>query len=305
MKLKIKILYLLLIPLSLWGQMKPVTNQYILNPFIINPAFAGNRGALNIATIYRQQWTGIDGAPKTITLALDAPLPAANLGLGFVIINDKIGVTKETSFNSIYAYKIRLQEGILSLGLGAGIITTNTAWSDLVAIDPGDEFFLIDSRVFVVPDFSFGMYYSYYNYFAGISIPKLVGYKFDFDKNRYSLNTKLSHYHYLFNTGYVFTFSPITRFYPSTLINFSPGKQLLYDLNAHFSFFDRFWIGASYMNKRSISGLFQFQLNNQLKLAYIYDFDIGELSKFSNGSHEIMLRYEFRYKVDVINPVSF
>ena len=179
-------LLLLLIPISLSGQLTPVTNQYVLNPLTINPAYAGTRGALNIAAFYRRQWVGIAGSPETMTLAVDAPFLDSKLGLGLIITNDKLGVTKETQFHSNYAYKISMGKGNLSLGLGAGLITTNTAWSDLVVLDPGDDHYLIDSRVFVVPDFSFGIYYSNQNYFAGLSVPKLLAYKFDFDKNKYS-----------------------------------------------------------------------------------------------------------------------
>jgi type IX secretion system PorP/SprF family membrane protein len=188
MKKIIKSLILLLIPLSLAGQQTPVTSQYVLNPLTINPAFAGNRGALNIAAFYRRQWVGISGSPETITLAIDAPVLDSKLGLGFIVQNDKLGVTKETKFSTVYAYKIKMKDnGELSLGLGAGIITTNSAWSDLVVIDQGDENYLVDSRVFVVPDFSFGVYYSKQNYFVGMSIPNLLGYKFDYNKNKYTL----------------------------------------------------------------------------------------------------------------------
>jgi type IX secretion system PorP/SprF family membrane protein len=305
MKKIIKTLFFLLIPIGLFGQLTPVTNQYVLNPGTINPAYAGNRGALNIAAFYRRQWVGINGAPETITLAADAPLLDAKLGLGLIITSDKIGVTKETRFSTNYAYKISMDKGNLSFGLGAGLITTNTAWSDLVVLDPGDEYYLVDSRVFVVPDFSFGAYYSYRNYFAGFSIPKLLGYKFDYDKNKYTLKVDPGQYYYLFNTGYVFNLTPKSKFFPSALVTFSPGEKLLYDINAHFSFFDRLWVGASYRNNRSVAGLLQFAINNQLRVAYTYDFDFGRLGRYSNGSHEIMLRYEFRYKVDVVNPLIF
>ena len=240
-----------------------------------------------------------------MTLAVDAPLRDGSLGIGFIIINDKIGVTKETTFNSNYSYKIRMGKGNLSLGLGVALITTNTAWSDLVVLDPGDEFYLINSRVYAVPGFSFGMYYLSYNYFAGISIPKLVGYKFDFNHNKYSLEVNMGQYNYLFNTGYVFDISPKTKFIPSALITYSPGEKTLYDINAHFSFFDRLMVGGSYRNSRSLAGFFQYKVNNQLRIAYTYSFDFGPLRSYSSGSHEIMIRYEFRYKVDVISPLVF
>jgi type IX secretion system PorP/SprF family membrane protein len=305
MKRLINSTLLFLLSYSLSGQLTPVTNQYVLNPLTINPAFAGSRGALNIAAFYRRQWVGITGAPETMTFSMDAPLNDEKIGLGLIIVNDKIGVTKETQFMSNYAYKIKIKDGVLSFGLGAGIITTNTAWSDLTVQDPGDEIYLVDSRVFIVPDFNFGIYYSYKNYFAGLSIPKLLGYQFNYDKNKYTLLVNPGQYYYLFNTGYVFNLTSKMKFFPSTLVTFSPGEKILYDINAHFNFSDRLWVGASYRSNRSVAGLLQFSLNNQLRVAYTYDFDIGRLGRYSNGSHEIMLRYEFRYRVDVVNPLIF
>jgi type IX secretion system PorP/SprF family membrane protein len=277
----------------------------VLNPLSINPAYAGNRGALNIAAFYRRQWAGIPGAPETMTLAADAPFLDSKLGLGFSITNDKIGVTKETHFLTNYSYKINMDKGSLSLGLGAGLITTNTAWSDLVVLDPGDENFLTNSRVFVVPDFTFGAYYSNQNYFAGLSIPKLLGYKFNYDKNKYTLMVKPGNYNYLLNAGYVYTLNQKIKLFPSTLITISPGEKLLVDLNAYVSLNDRIWAGVSYRNGRSLGALCQFAINNQFRVAYTYDFDFGKLGQYSNGSHEIMIRYEFKYKVKVVNPLNF
>jgi type IX secretion system PorP/SprF family membrane protein len=305
MKRIIKTFIFLLIPISLTGQLAPITSQYVLNLLSINPAYAGNRGALNIAAFYRRQWTGIPGAPETMTLAADAPFLDSKLGLGFIITNDKIGVTKETHFLTNYSYKISMGKGNLSLGLGAGLITTNTAWSDLIVLDPGDESYLSNSRVFVVPDFSFGVYYSNKNFFAGLSIPKLLGYKFNYNKNKYTISFNPGQHNYLFNTGYIFNLSQKVKLFPSTLITISPGEKLLFDLNAYVGLNDRIWAGASYRNNRSLGALFQFAINNQLRVAYTYDFDISNLGHYTNGSHEIMLRYEFHYKVDAISPLNF
>lgn len=305
MKRTIELVILLLIPLSLSGQLNPVTSQYVLNPLSINPAYAGNRGSLNVAAFYRNQWVGIPGAPKTMTLATDAPFIDSKLGLGLIIKSDKVGVTKETSFNTYYSYKFKVGSGNLSLGLGSGLITTNTKWSDLVVVQQGDENFLSDSRVFVVPDFSFGAYFSNPNYFAGLSIPKLIGYKFNMDKNKYTLTSNPSQYDFLINAGYIYGISQKIKLLPSALVSISRGEKLLFDLNAYLSMYDRLWTGLSYRNGRSVGALFQFAINNQLRVAYTYDFEFGRLGRYSNGSHEIMLRYEFHYKIDVVNPLIF
>lgn len=287
------------------AQLAPVSDQYILNPILINPAHTGQRGALNAAALYRRQWAGIKGAPETITIVADAPIADKDISLGFSLITDKIGVTRETSFNSYYSYNLETGFGDLSLGLKAGLMSTNTRWSELSVIDPGDENFLQDSRNFIVPDFSFGAYLTDGRYFAGFSIPRLIGYKFNFEKNRYSLKINPGQYYYLFNAGFSLPVADEIIFLPSMLLSLSPGEKTLLDINAHFSFSDRMWAGLSYRSNNSMSALFQFGISNQLKIAYSYYLDFSRLGRFSSGSHEIMLRYEFRYKADVVNPLIF
>lgn len=298
-------LVLIMLSARVFAQVPPVTNQYILNPIALNPAYAGNRGALNIAAFYRHQWAGITGAPRTMTLAVDAPILSNKLGLGLVITNDHLGVTKQNQVQTSFAYRINMGEGSLSFGLGFGLLTTNTAWSDLVVLDPGDEYYLIDSRVFAVPDFSFGTYYNFKNYFFGFSIPRLLGYQFDFNRNKYSIVVEPSEYYYLFNTGYLFNLSAKTKLLTSTLVSFSPGERLLYDVSAHVSMFDRLWIGGTYRSTSSVNALCQFAVNDQFKVAYSYEYDFGPIGTYNSGSHEIMLRYEFSYKVNAISPLIF
>jgi len=305
MKKLISLSVLILLPMMLMGQLTPVTNHYVLNPLRINPSYAGSRGGLSVAAFYRQQWVGLNGAPRTMSLELDAPVLSDKLGLGLFVVNDKIGVTKQTEVMTSYAFRISVGNGTLALGLGAGLVATNTAWSELIVLDPGDDYFLIDSKVFVVPDFSFGTYYSGKNYFLSFSIPRLLGYSFDFDKNKYSLRVEPGNYNYVVNTGYMFPLGAKARMMPSALVSYSPGDRLLYDGSLHFILYDRVWFGATYRSTGSVTALAQFAINNQLKMAYSYDFDFGKLGTYNNGSHEVMLRYEFRYKVDVINPLIF
>lgn len=305
MKKILKTVICLFIPLGVFGQLTPVTNQYILNPMTINPAFAGNRGALNMAAFFRKQWVGVSGAPETTTISADAPLFDNKIGLGLMIVNDKVGVSHETQFVTDYSYKVTVGKGILSFGLGAGLTATNTAWSDLVVLDPGDELYLVDSRLFVIPNLRFGTYYTFGNQFAGFSIPRFVSSTFKSASNKYGMDFDPGKYDYMLTYGGTIELNRKLNFMPSTMISYTPGGKLLYDLNAYFNYSEKFWVGASYRSNRSVTGLFQFQINNQLKVAYSYDFDFGKIGTYSNGSHEIMLRYEFRYKVNVASPLYF
>jgi type IX secretion system PorP/SprF family membrane protein len=305
MKITIKVLLLLLIPVSAFGQLTPVTDHYILNPLSLNPACAGASGSLNVAAFYRHQWVGINGAPVTMTLTADAPLRDNRIGLGVVLLNDKIGVTKETQLITNYSYKLSIGKGSLSFGLGAGLISTNTAWSDLTTTDSGDEYYLIDSKPFYVPHASFGTYFIYENYFAGLSVPKIFSYKYNFDKGKYQLANDMSLFNYMVFTGYTFTLTNDIRLLPSTLLSFRQNEPLLIDINIQGIYADKFWMGFSYRSNNSFNALFQVRVTSQIKLAYSYDYVTSEIGNYSNGSHEIMIRYEFGHKFNAVSPLNF
>jgi type IX secretion system PorP/SprF family membrane protein len=307
---KLKRLLLALVFISIivpraYTQVPPVTDQYMLNPVLINPANTGARGALSVAAFYRKQWAGLKGAPETLTLVADGPFEDGKVGLGAFISADKTGVTRETSISTLYSYRISAGENTLSFGLRAGLLSTNTRWSDLIVLDPGDELYLVDSKSYIVPDFSFGAHITDDRYFVGFSIPRLFGYRFVPEKNRYSVRVNPGQYYYVFHGGYLVSLAPDVEFLPSALISLSPGEKMLMDLNVHFIFGGRMWTGLSYRTNKSMAGMFQFGVNNQLKVAYSHYLDFGMLGRFSNGSHEVMLRYEFLYKVDVVSPLIF
>ena len=64
MKKIIFILLLCLLSKQSFGQQDPQYTQYMYNMNIINPAYAGSSDATSIGILYRDQWEGVEGAPK-------------------------------------------------------------------------------------------------------------------------------------------------------------------------------------------------------------------------------------------------
>ena len=295
----------IILPYLVCGQLYPLSNQYIFNALAINPAYSGSRETLSTSILYRNQWVGFEGSPETMTFTVHAPLRKDKIGIGFLLINDRIGVTKETCFIGNYAFRINLKNGKLALGLGAGITLINNTWADLIAVDRDDELLMNNSPTFVLPDFSMGTYYYTSQYFIGFSIPLFLIHKFNPATNKFKLHNDFSEYNYLINGGYIFEVKPDVKVLPSLLIRYNPGNSPQLDLNSHMIFKDKLWIGMSYRSKNTLIGMFQCQINNQFRVAYSYDFELGKLGRYNNGSHEIMLRYEFSYTIDVFSPRYF
>jgi type IX secretion system PorP/SprF family membrane protein len=117
----------------------------------------------------------------------------------------------------------------------------------------------------------------------------------------------LKNYNFLLSSGMLFKVNDNLKIKPSTLLRYQINAAFQYDINCNVILFkdEVLWIGTSYRGKEAIVGILEYQINPQLRIGYSYDYTLGPLSKFNSGSHEILLRYEFRYKINAINPRYF
>jgi hypothetical protein len=76
-----------------------------------------------------------------------------------------------------------------------------------------------------------------------------------------------------------------------------------FDINANMIYRKVLTLGLSYRKDESVDFLFKAQVTRQLQIGYAYDHPIGKVSMLSNGSHELMVQYVFRYvEKDITSP---
>jgi type IX secretion system PorP/SprF family membrane protein len=299
------ILFILMAPLGVKGQLEPLSNQYLLNTLAINPAYAGSRDALSLSMHHRNQWTGFDGAPKTLTLAMHAPLRNEKVGLGLLAMNDRRGISASNVILGNFAYRILMNDGVLSFGLGSGISILKNNWEELVAVDQDDDLINGNSSRYLQVNFSLGAFYSNDRLFLGLSLPLFLSQNFSSASGNFEMTNDYQKYNYLINGGYLFTLSPNWKLLPSAMIRYNPSSTMQVDLNSFIIFHDKIWLGISYRSNKSMVGHLIYQVNNQLAAGYSYDMGFGKIGGYLGGSHEITIRYDFRYIIDVIGPRYF
>jgi len=307
-KIIIAITVLLNLNIKALGQSTTNFAQYVLNPMSINPAHAGGQDALNISLFYGRRWTGIKGSPKSVALSADAPFLNKKLGLGLMLANEEFGVSKQNEITTNYAFKIFSSRSTLSLGLGASMKLTNSTYSDLTTLDLGDEIYLQDSRNYTLANFSFGVNYAMKYFFVGFSIPQLLNYNFNIKKDEYLYVNDFNRYRYLLNTGYKIKAGNNLTIVPSLLLQYSKfntSNNILYDLNTLICYQDILCLGGSYQNDRSFATLLQINPNKQISIAYSFNIETSQLNRYTNGSHQIILKYIFKYKVYAPNSLIF
>lgn len=295
----------LFFPLLLSGQMFPLSDNYLFNPLSINPAFAGCHDALSASILYRNQWVGFKDAPVNYQLSVHTPLFNDRIGVGLVIDNSSLGVDKETSFVANYAYRMELQNGKLSLGLGFGLVINKIAWNDLVAADQNDALLTNNPTTGVYPNFSIGAYYYTRKYFMGFSLPMFLSHELDYSNGKYKIVNRFSGYNYFLTGGYMFDLNRGLALYPTLLLKYHQGYSPQIDFNTQVILGGKTWIGVGYRSSNTLIGMLQIQLNRQLRMSYSYDFDLGKIRKFNSGSHEIMFSYIFSYERNVRGPRQF
>jgi type IX secretion system PorP/SprF family membrane protein len=287
----------------------PVYSQYLQNGLVINPAYAGSRGALSGFLSYRKQWFGTPGAPSIQSLSLHTPMKDEKVSLGIMAQFMQYGFTKATSFYANYAYRIKLKDGNISFGLKAGIDISNTNYTDILLTNYGDPVFTSNDKPYKLPNAGLGVYYSSDKYFAGLSIPSFLSYQKSSGGSVEAVHS-FKDYDFIMSAGALITISEMLKFKPSFLIDYSPDKSkgvTQFDINTNFILADLIWMGVSYrVSEQVLVGIAQVQVNSQMMVGFSYDYPAwGRMNSYSKGSCEFVLRYEFGSKVSAANPRYF
>lgn len=296
---------LLLLSLAANAQHGPLVSQYMLNGLVTNPAYTGSREVFTANAMYRNQWIGIEGAPVTQIASLHAPLKNKSLALGILLNNEKIGVSNSTGVSGSFGYRIQMNRAKLSFGISAGMEILSARYSELTTTENNDNAFAADLRSNVQPDFGAGVYYSSKTYFVGLSVPSLVNRQYNISDQQLDIKSETGIQNIILQGGYLFYLTEEFKLKPSSLIRLNPEGNSQIDLNANLIYKDCFWIGFSYRHNEAVVGLLEFQINQQFRVAYAYDYALSIFRQYSSGSHEIGLQYEFGYKVNSVDPRFF
>lgn len=290
---------------SVMSQKDAQFSQFIFNKLAFNPAYTGAKEALTLASVYRHQWQGIEGAPRTIGLYTHAPFAGNRNGLGLSITSDQIGFLDDSYIDLYYAYRIPFRNrSTLSLGLQARFSVTRIDWEKAEVVHLGDNFIPEDENNRTNLNFGLGLYYEAKSFYVGFSVPQLL------KNNLYSEEFigvgGLGQYrNYYFMAGVIAPVAKSIMFKPGMLISYSRNTPFELAVNASFLFVETLWIGATYRLGDSIDGVVQYQFGKQLKVGVAVDFTLSELRKYTAGSLELIVEYLFDFDKQGVNNIRF
>lgn len=321
------------LPLTLLAQQPFQFSQYFQNAITFNPAIAGTEEFLDLKVGYRQQWSGIEGAPETYFISAHSALSKEETGfpyqnnslrisdpnlytrfqneggsrklnpfhhgLGGYIVSDHQGrFAQQLAFVS-YAFHWAVANKLtLSLGISGGL---NSRMIDLSGINLGDEvadnvleaYRSQQGRVTDL-DFNAGLFLYGDKFYVGYSATRLLQNPLYATAN-ISGQQHLNHYGM---AGLIVGLNSNIVMLPGLFLRYNGIEPMLYDVNLRFKFNNLIWVGASYRNTQTLAGMAGININSFINVNYSYDYGISQMSDFSSNVHEIVLGFMLFNKKD-------
>jgi type IX secretion system PorP/SprF family membrane protein len=293
--------------LRLSAQQDPHFTQYMYNTLSVNPAYAGSRDVMNISLLNRNQWMGLEGAPRTQTLFIHSPLKNRKMGLGFSVINDRIGPINQTFFYADYSYTVRLTEILkLSFGVKAGVNWFQPKISELNTIQGNDPSFTGSTTQSVMkPNLGAGIYLHHDNWYIGASAPRLVENRMYLGPDRNDTNSILEVRHIFLIGGAMIPVSSDIKLKPTFNVKLVKNAPVSIDATLELLFRDRFSIGGGMRYRDCYYGMAGYQFTSQFRGGLAFDYTTSKLQGVNNGTVEIMLSYDFLNKQSKIRSPRY
>ena len=275
------------------AQQEVMVSQYMFNGLFLNPAYAGSHGYVSSSLLHRAQWVQVEGAPRTSMMAVDGPLLNGKMGLGFALVHDEIGVSRDIDMSGSYAYHLKVgQRSRLSLGLRAGLSIYSARLSDLQYWDSNDPLYQSNIQNKPLGKFGFGLYWYNATSYVGLSVPTIYAADGSITTNAPAAPDHYFTQHYYLQAGKVFPLGEYFNVKPSTVIKYQPDAPLQADINCNFLYKERVWFGAGYRTGDALVGMVEYQVTPQLRIGYAYDMSTSRLRSYTSGSHEIMIGFD-------------
>lgn len=280
------------------AQQGPQYTQFMFNNLAINPAYAGADEHPSVTLLARQQWTNIDNAPATQSLAAHT-LVAKRVGLGLSIVRDVIGVHKNTNAVASYAYHLRAgKRAFVSMGVQAGMNTFKSDYPSLAgnSNDPLLAKYIKETKL----NLGAGIYFRSPKFDGGISFPGLLSQKMHVNDTTV-VNFKTANI--LGFLRYRLPLGPSFVLQPTALVKYFPGLPMSFDTNLMIVYKEAISAGVSYRDKESVDLVVKLQLTPRLDAGYSYDYPVGDGTILNSSSHELMLHYIFRKNTkNIVSP---
>ncbi|MBS4040891.1 MAG: type IX secretion system membrane protein PorP/SprF [Flavobacteriales bacterium] len=282
---------------NLQAQSRKFFSQFSHFQGYFNPALTGYEGSV-VRGMVRNQWGGIEGAPKTYFVSaeldfgeLSGELDPALMGKNALSVNllqDNYGAFRENELTVNYAARVRLTENHnLRLGTGVSyqsIRLDGNALTTEEANDPTIGQYIGTFSNMNVIDFNIGMALTHANYYVSYGIHRVNG------GNIQSGDEFMDGYpaEQMIQAGYREALNENLAIAANGFFRSRKDLPDIMEFNLKLLMMDRFWLGMGHRVDYATNVQLGF-ITGKLRLGYVYEFPMAESYLLPGGIHEFTL----------------
>lgn len=296
--------------LSVYGQQRTLSSQYMYNIYEHNPAYAGLDRSLSVTAMYRSQWTGLLGSPTTAYVNAHLPWYIWNGALGVELYSDRLGPQLNSSFAMSYNYVQGYSLGLFSVGARFGLFQSRIDGS-IVRTPQGDYESVInhnDPRLSNTIErglgltYEVGIYSASSTWDAGLTISRLPTSRVMVGPSEVALAP-----HGLAFFQYKYRWSDDLIIKPSVLVRADQSSvQTDIAVMAEMSGSVFGGVGLRGYDSSSFDALVftaGLTINENYRLIYSFDTGLSNIKRVNQGTHELTLNYNLRQVIGAgLNP---
>ncbi|MEO9484479.1 MAG: type IX secretion system membrane protein PorP/SprF [Ekhidna sp.] len=283
------------------AQQPQVYNQFFMNPYMYNPAYAGVEGHAAFFVMYRDQWTNVEGAPQISHASFHVPLQGG-LALGGAAFNVTQGLLTTSALKASASYLINIDRTHFlrfGLSLGAGINSVNITDFD----SPGDQAFenFLDQSSFFIGDVGVAYHFGHFN--VGVSLPNLFSYNPITQKEVADIKFSPTD-NAIIKMNYRGHISDDFAFEPHVIYRYSNVLPHQYEAVLIAHLYHIVWVGSSYRQDEGIIGLAGAKVKEKFAIGFAYELGNPKISSELGPTLEVNLGYHLGTKKEHAEHVS-
>lgn len=270
------------------AQIETMYNLYRLNPQVLTPVQAGSKDTSEVHLMYRQQWLGIEGAPRTMYFNGNFKWKQKR-GIGVNAMFDQAGPVKLTMVSGDFAYHTQLNANWdLSGGIRLGVGNVALDFANLKLTSPNDVLFAGSRSTGMMFNMGWGVRIAKKNqgFFASVSMPRIL--KYDF--GNLSGGYKDASYVYVM-LGNKIEINEDLTLYPNAMARIATDVPMSWDAQLMANLKHKLDLGLTYRHQDSWGLRLGVQASKKTYIGYVYEMPTSEISKVSNQTHELGLRF--------------
>lgn len=264
--------------------------QFYLNPYIINPSFAGVDGQSAFSVMYRRQWMNIDGGPSIANISLHTPVNAKT-SVGLCITNDKKGLLNNSALLFSFGYNVSIADhSFLRFGISAGGSWNTVDFEKLETTDPAIVN-IVDQHASIAGNAGISFHHKFFH--LGLALPAIFSPSY-ISENAFSVTEVKPFESLIIHASNRFYFNNNKNvFEPYGIYRLNTGFPSQFEFAGIVHLNHVIWAGGSYKQDFGISAVAGIKLKNMFAIGGSYSLSNSGVNELNSPTFEVSIGYLF------------